>query len=692
MGLSLNQAESLIHSITSSQLIDLTGLTASVDWVDMRLLNASTGQISFDWMSNIIYYNATPIIDYGFETISPVTSGHGFFLNDYYNRLSIDWHTRVLVDTSNAAGIDWGNRLLITSDSLETLDWQNRLTLDSQYNTSFNWETRRMYDYNENNSINWNDRILYNTTGSEYSIDWQNGQMYANPDSTNNVIVLDWASQILSDWRNGSTSVDWFSRRLVDYNDQISVDWSYRCMRDENGIPSIGWSYDILYDRLLIDSNYSNSVNWQNRCLIYPNGYDVSVDWQNGQLYSGIVSESVLSIDYKNYQMFAMTEFSVSSLVIDYGMSRLVDWYTNTESVNWSDRTLIDSNEYVSLNWSNRELRDENYNISIGWGWDSYYNRVLVSNNGSISVDWENRYLRDDENSIVACWYNSQLLRGGDATVDWYARVLYDSDYSVTVDWENGYLKNYGGQTVYDWYNGRLYDNNNQLAILFDVENRVLYNISGLSTIDFHNQVLIDPATSTGSLDWFNRQLIDNIGDVSINYQTRILSSQANGTEITYSDGVEILTNLNVHGDATVQDWHYLSDHYREKAGFVEINTQSTSVEIYSKSITTENTQKRVKVDYFITGNWSTNGFNQLDIIVGHLICYFDGAFTLIQSDIIEANSNIGSNDRGLLIEGSLVGDISTGYGTLNIYLNTITNPDLINIHYKVNYKIEDMF
>ena len=463
-------------------------LNPSVNW-DSRILYYSNDlEYSIDWENGQIF--GGPIsnelsIDYKNQKIYANP-------DNTTNRIMIDWAASCLFDWSNnTISIDWYSRTLTDHDSIMSIDWANRFMRDENNIPAFGWGfdlayNRVLVDSINNISADWENRYLINSDGT-ITLDWNypisglpiDEKLYDNNNPSTGVLSIDYHNRQL--WDSYNVKIfDWDTKQFYDSNTIQVFNLDDRVIRDSNAYTSVDFNEFILVYQNIIKVNWSinylydnsnkNSLNWDDRILYYSNGFDYSVDWQNGKLFSGLTSDSALSIDYKYQQIYAITGLSVNSLVIDYGLSRLIDWSTNTISANWSDRTLSDANELVSLNWGSRYLTDDTGQIAVGWG-----NSTFI------------RSLYDDTGTITLSWNTHQLIYNTYPTLDWAGRYLYNSDNLISIDWDYGYLKDSNGNISVNYTNHYMYDNTPTIS--FDWHNRIFYDFDGNQVMTyFSNQ------------------------------------------------------------------------------------------------------------------------------------------------------------------------------------------------------------
>ncbi len=219
--------------------------------------------------------------------------------------------------------------------------------------------------------------------------------------------ILDTNTKILKD-QNNTKSVDWANRQLL-YNDGVAdiatVDWIGHGL----SIPDYAGSSYLIVD-------WAFNQLWRTPDPGSGTPYVKSLDWFEGKTYDlfGIGGGApAVSIDWTNRQLI-----SVYSLVsIDWNSGILKNPYsgTNTDSLNWTSRQLIDTDGIsISADWNTKELISTGNRVSIDWE-----NRELVASNGLDHVlNW---------NSTASAWFSGSVA--GTAS---YARSALSSSYAIT--------------------------------------------------------------------------------------------------------------------------------------------------------------------------------------------------------------------------------------------------------------------
>jgi hypothetical protein len=167
------------------------------------------------------------------------------------------------------------------------------------------------------------------------NIDPANGWIY-DGDLTDSI---QFSSRYMSDGHE--TSLDWGQRALFDSTGVAMLNWNNKKLFSNNGYVSLDWS-----NKWLASNDESITLNW-GTCNLFDNANDnISVDWENRQLYN----------------------------------------FTEDVSVDWGNWELYSSDGSTSVDWNSRQLIDNSFNQSINWE-----QRKLYRTNGSVAFDWQNQ-------------------------------------------------------------------------------------------------------------------------------------------------------------------------------------------------------------------------------------------------------------------------------------------------------------
>jgi hypothetical protein len=177
-------------------------------------------------------------------------------------------------------------------------------------------------------------------------------------------------------------------------------------------------------------------------------------------------------------------------------------------SIDWGNKELYDTNNYVTVDWEQMILSSPQGGgvTTVYWGAN-----LLKSLNTSMSIDWDTRLAYDS---------------AGTSSIDWGTRALNDSAAFTSLDWENKALYDSSGVGSMGWDARLAVDSNVSLSL--DWENRVAFDYLGLQSIDWANRGLLDTSEIT-SVNWDGRALVDSTGEDSVNWDGRFLLSATSG-------------------------------------------------------------------------------------------------------------------------------------------------------------------
>jgi hypothetical protein len=143
----------------SASYADTSSYTTSASFAATAsyALNANTTS-AFPYSGSAVITGSLTVNDGTYDTVD--TSQH--ILNDNGGATTIDWQNKVLKQASNRSTVDW-NQAYLNDYSAEALsiDWESRLLVDSTGTTSVDWENRTLVnstgstviDYNSTSSL-----------------------------------------------------------------------------------------------------------------------------------------------------------------------------------------------------------------------------------------------------------------------------------------------------------------------------------------------------------------------------------------------------------------------------------------------------------------------------------------------------------------------------------------------------------
>jgi hypothetical protein len=184
---------------------------------------------------------------------------------------------------------------------------------------------------------------------------------------------------------------------------------------------------------------------------------------------------------------------------------------------------------------------------------------TIFSTNGGtrLSIDTDVRALYDGGNGVSIDWeYRGLNNSSGNKTVDYESSLLLDVTNGTSVDWQNRTLTDDLGIDSADWTSSKriLYDNSGLNSI--DWKNRRLTDSSGINKVDWENSQIKDSG-GTQSIFWETRRLYDVIGLTSISYDDRKLIKSSSDVSFDWENG--ILTGQTNIESSTISATTYLN-------------------------------------------------------------------------------------------------------------------------------------
>ncbi len=265
----------------------------------------------------------------------------------------------------------------------------------SNNNYSFSIEDRQLYNSNGNATVHWDYRILSsNNLDYSYALDWENG--------------------ILASYLTQSYSVDWLQRYLHDDNESISANWNERTLKEGPGeATSLHWGNRILSGNWITNTIPTQPNHIVNKSyldtgrFVRTTGYQViegpktfitefiltdnnnAVDalfWTPDTEFILRGLDGFVSIDVNNRELTS----NGGDLRVKWNSSQL--WADATQMLDWRNGTTVSyDTQTTSINWNSRSLLDEVENKSIDWNIRAFYNDNEIQ-----TLDWSNRLLIGD--------------------------------------------------------------------------------------------------------------------------------------------------------------------------------------------------------------------------------------------------------------------------------------------------------
>lgn len=136
------------------------------------------------------------------------------------------------------------------------------------------------------------------------------------------------------------------------------------------------------------------------------------------------------------------------------------------------------------------------------------WNALLASDyNAAPSLDWGQRFGYDQSGILSINWGTSgaaprQLLdTSGNESMEWGQRFLIGSNDFISLDWQNKVT----------------YDNTSTSTPTMDYGNRILLNSGAVGVVDWQNLLLVNQGGGT-TVDWSSQYLLDGNGGIIVNW------------------------------------------------------------------------------------------------------------------------------------------------------------------------------
>ena len=449
-------------------------------------------------------------------------------------------------------------------------------------NTFIDLSNRRIKNDSGNIVADFTSLNLNNSSG-QLEVDFQNNGLYAAGNQ-----MVDWGNGYTFD-TSGNVSIQWSDYITNSNDDQTTIDWQnlYLYPTDGTGNPSVSWGAHTLnvstesspyttvdWGNCYLQTKYSiKTADWGNQYLYYNDAVSVSVDWQNGYLYSvkqttnpGTVSvdyyncylydqvNGYLSVDFNGRQMYYTNGTTV---VATWGSTLLSDYTSGNSSVDWTNRLLYDSSGSDSVGYGSRALFDSSgSNISVDWSnrklygtsYPTYptvdYESCLFNDgiNAVASIDASNRYLYYLDGTTVSLnwYYGATFDRSGNLSLSWLSRDCFDSSNTISIDYENRLLHDstgtYGGGI--DWQNKYLinYYSGSQINVFEWAAGYLNHPNTGSLAVNLNTYELYDQYNNQ-AVDWNNKLLYNNSATAVINFNNRWYV-EFNSVHLRFTQGV----------------------------------------------------------------------------------------------------------------------------------------------------------
>lgn len=346
----------------SRRMFALDGSTTVLNWSNNQLFDSNAGFLSVNWESRFLKNSSpsnTKVLDWESNQLFTVSNVKTLdwqlqraFDSGFFNNVSIDWNNRTLnTDLSNGV-LNWATQdLKRASGGAISLSWNSSELKDTSALPSIKWDERKLLntdgitvalawgvvsnsdgslgiytdalidgDPNANNGVTkLTGRKLIDSSGTDWTIDWENKQLSDGVTTT-----LNWSTGQLTNTA-GNLTLDWDNNLLVHSGGQTVINWENQQALDNSGVISIDWSNNP-GGRRMIDTNSFDSVKWEERTLIDGSGAVTSINW---------------------HQKF-MNDSS------------------GDLSVSWQQRQLSDGTQ-ISLDWNQRYLQGPQANGGLNW-------------------------------------------------------------------------------------------------------------------------------------------------------------------------------------------------------------------------------------------------------------------------------------------------------------------------------------
>lgn len=331
----------------------------------------------------------------------------------------------------------------------------------------------------------------------------------------NDQTVLDWDLHQLA--ANGVTSVEWDDRTLYDKSAEVSIDWDRRQLKGLDLNVMLDWSGSALQASASIYMSASTQLYGTASYAVTASSVDV-VDFgsplgpyaavykvpfvrtsgsgqtlfvDNDLIYNGYYNILFVTSSHTATASLALRAISSSyALTASYvaGVSTPTLQQVTTQGNTTTNNVIISGSLFVSNSIDTSQ-------------------RYLLDNVNVASIDWSNRWLTNDQSNPVVQWNLGELTRPNDeVTVNWFNRYLRSDDGAHSVDWENKALRQQDGLYVHtsiNWASRSLYDTNEKAVLYWSGSDQLILSASnlyakGLVTSSTSNVLTYD--TSTGQI------------------------------------------------------------------------------------------------------------------------------------------------------------------------------------------------
>ena len=327
--------------------------------------------------------------------------------------------------------------------------------------------------------------------------------------------VLDWDLHQLA--ANGVTSVEWDDRTLYDKSAEVSIDWDRRQLKGLDLNVMLDWSGSALLasasiymsasTQLYGTASYAltassvNVVDFGSPLGPYNALYRVPIVRNSGSGQTLYVDNDLIYNGYYNTLFVTSSHTATASLALQTisssyaltasyvaGVSTPTLQQVTTQGNTTTNNVIISGSLFVSNSIDTSQ-------------------RYLLDNVNVASIDWSNRWLTNDQSNPVVYWNLGELTTPGDeVTVNWFDRYLRSDDGAHSVDWENKALRQYDGLYVHtsiNWASRSLYDTNEKAVLYWSGSDQLILSASnlyakGLVTSSTSNVLTYD--TSTGQI------------------------------------------------------------------------------------------------------------------------------------------------------------------------------------------------
>ena len=320
----------------------------------------------------------------------------------------------------------------------------------------------------------------------------------------------------------GNVSIDYNNRYLYDPVDFVSLDWGNRQLNTNIGYVAVDWQ------NLSLSNSHGTSVDWGNY-ITYDQARNNSMDYNNYYLYS----YGQLSVDWGDYWLFD----SSNNLSVNWGNRLLIDTNGNT-SIDYENYVLYDQSSNLSLNFQTRNLCDHNSNVSV-----DYDNKQLIKDGNAI-VDWNAFTLNDVNGNPLIYWNHAHSVLVSTATDSLFRGIEYGTDYSAHFSFYSLINKGYADATYAPITSGGYVPILEGATTIFNHASYQINDSSGTLSIDYDGRFLFD-ALGNKIIAWNNYIANDINSFTSIDWNNRLLY---------YPDGATIALSWATHGFISLND------------------------------------------------------------------------------------------------------------------------------------------